>query len=95
MRFNADKCYILSINSKSSHYYQLNGTILKEVEDNPYLGLTISNDLRWTKQVGKTTAKASSALGFIRRNLQQCPQETRLQAYISLVRSQLEYGAVI
>ena len=95
MRFNADKCYILSINSKSSHYYQLNGTILKEVEDNPYLGLTISNDLRWTKQIGKTTAKASSALGFIRRNLQQCPQETRLQAYISLVRSQLEYGAVI
>ena len=95
MKFNASKCYILSINQKSSHYYQLNNTFLQEVEDNPYLGLTISNDLSWSKQIDKTAKKASSSLGFIRRNLSRCPKETRLQAYLSLVRSLLEYGAVI
>ena len=95
MQFNASKCYILSINKKSSRYYQLNDTILQEVEDNPYLGLTISNDLKWSKQINKTAKKASSSLGFIRRNLHRCPKETRLQAYVSLVRSLLEYGAVI
>ena len=35
------------------------------------------------------------ALGFVRRNLQNCPKETRLTAYISLVHSLLEYGASI
>ena len=38
MSFNAKKCYILSIKSKSSHFYQLDNTILKEVPANPYLG---------------------------------------------------------
>ena len=28
MSFNAKKCYILSIRNKSSHFYQLNNTIL-------------------------------------------------------------------
>ena len=47
MRFNTKKCYILSIRQKSSHFYQLNGEILQQVDSNPYLGLTISEDLQW------------------------------------------------
>ena len=41
--------------------------------------------------------KASSTLDFIKRKkeLKMCPKKTRLQSYISLVRSTLEYGAVI
>ena len=34
MSFNADKCYILSILKKSSHFYKLKNTILKEVSHN-------------------------------------------------------------
>ena len=45
MRFNAKKCYILSIRQKSSHFYQLDGEILQQVDSNQYLGLTISEDL--------------------------------------------------
>ena len=44
MQFNSKKCYILSIKKSSSFYYQLDNTILKEMPNNPYLGLTISND---------------------------------------------------
>ena len=37
MRFNAKKCYIIGINSKPTHSYQLDGHILQEVQENPYI----------------------------------------------------------
>jgi hypothetical protein len=51
MRFNAKKCYILSINKKSNKFYSLDNHILQEVQDNPYLGLQISNDLKWSMHI--------------------------------------------
>ncbi|KAK3097708.1 hypothetical protein FSP39_012355 [Pinctada imbricata] len=95
MKFNAKKCYILSINKKTSKFYQLNQHILQEVQDNPYLGLQISNDLKWNTHINNVCKKASSTLGFIRRNLRNVPQNCRKTAYISLVRSIMEYGATI
>ena len=94
MKFNATKCYTLPIKQKTSFMYQLDNTFLKEVSSNPYLGLNISDDLTWNFHINSMCKKASSTLGFIRRNLQRCPKETRLSAYVSLVRSTLEYGAV-
>ena len=95
MQFNAKKCYVLSISRKSSYYYQLNDTILQDVKSNPYLGLNISSDLKWSNHVNSVCKKASSTLGFIKRNLKHCPETTRHMAYVSLVRSVLEYGATI
>jgi hypothetical protein len=68
MRFNAKKCYILSIENKSQRYYNLSGHILQQVQNNPYLGLQISDDLKWTKHITNVTKKANSTLGFLRRN---------------------------
>ncbi|KAK3089266.1 hypothetical protein FSP39_002210 [Pinctada imbricata] len=96
MKFNAKKCYILSINKKTSKFYQLNQHILQEVQENPYLGLQISNDLKWNTHINNVCKKASSTLGFIRRNpLRNVPLNCRKTAYISLVRSIMEYGATI
>ena len=95
MRFNATKCYILSIKSASSFMYSLNNTILKSVPNNPYLGVLLSNDLQWSDHISKITKKANSTLGFLRRNLRKCPPKCRLNAYLSLIRSTLEYGSVI
>ena len=89
------KGYILSIIKKSTYFYQFYNNILKEVPNNPYLGLIISNDVKWTTHINKLCKKASSTLGFIRRNLHHCPLTTRKSAYISLVRSTLEYRAII
>ena len=69
MSFNATKCYILPVKKKSSFYYQLNDTILKEVTTNPYLGITISNTLKWSQHINNVCSKASCTLGFVRRNL--------------------------
>ena len=95
MKFNATKCYVLPIKKKSSYFYQLNNTILQEVTSNPYLGINISNDLKWSNHINSVCKKASSTLGFVRRNLLNSPKASRLTAYISLVRSLLEYGSII
>ena len=86
---------ILSINKKTDKFYQLNNHILQEVQDNPYLGLQISNDLKWNIHINNTCKKANATLGFLRRNLRNVPQECRKTAYIALVRSIMEYGATI
>ncbi|XP_071480876.1 uncharacterized protein [Diadema antillarum] len=95
MCFNAEKCYTMSVCSKSSYFYQLNSHILQHVHDIRYLGVTISDDLKWEKHVAKTTQKANWVLSLLRRNLYFCPANVKRTAYTSLVRSLLglEYGA--
>ena len=70
MSFNAKKCY-LTVNKSgpsSSFFYQPNDTILQGVDNNPYLGLLISKDLKWATDIDKISKKASSTLSFITRN---------------------------
>lgn len=95
MRFNASKCYILSLQTTSNFYYKLCDTILKTVPTNPYLGILFSEDMKWSPHIEKICKKANSTLGFLRRNLYRCPTICKKNAYISLVRSTLEYGAIL
>ena len=79
----------------SNYCYQLDQHIIEQVKTNPYLGLSISDDLQWGNHISKITSKASCTLGFLRRNLLQCPQECKQLAYLAMVRSTLEYGCLI
>ena len=93
MKFNAQKCYILPTKARSSFLYSLGGVILKQVQQSPYRGVHISADLKWSTHISDICKRAGSTLGFLQRNLRNCPQECRRLAYISLIRSSLEYGA--
>jgi hypothetical protein len=95
MCFNAKKCYILSLKKKINTHYDLNGHTLEQVSSNPYLGLQISEDLKWKEHINNIFNKANSTLGFLRHNLQHCPQDRRKTAYITLVRYIMECGAII
>ena len=98
MNFNATKCYVMHIHRNKnpfSKFYQLNGHILQQVSEIPYLGVTIRDDLQWSSHINKITAKANSSLGFIRRNLRKCNLNFKQTAYISLVRSLLEYSCSV
>ena len=95
MRFNAKKCYLMSINQKSTHFYLLDGHILQQVPDNPYLGVTLSDNMKWNSHISKISKKATSTLGFLKINLKHCPQDSRRTAYLSLVRSTLEYSSIV
>ena len=51
--------------------------------------------MKWHKHISNVTKKASSTLGFLRRNLRTCPIDCRQIAYISLVHPIMEYGATV
>ena len=97
MSFNATKCYTMTLGTGklSSKFYLLNKTILKTVPTNPYLGILFTDNLTWSNDISKSTKKANSSLGFLRRNLTHCPKNCKRNAYLALVRPILEYGAVV
>ena len=75
--------------------YSLTGQVLEEVMDAKYLGVTLSNDLEWSKHIATMTNKANSKLSFLRHNLKGCPEKLKQTAYFSLIRSFMEYGATV
>ena len=98
MNFNPSKCVILSMSrseSKLTKFYTLDGVILEHVQEAKYLGVILSEDLKWAKHIQFITAKANSTLGLLRRNVHHCPEKLREQAFISLVRSRLEYSSTV
>ena len=72
-------------------HYTLDNHILEKVKNNPYLGVSISDDLKWATHINKICNRANSTLGFIRRNLKKCDKKFKESAYISLVRFVLDY----
>ena len=53
-------------------------------------GVTLSNDLEWSKHFATITNKANSKLLFLRRNLKGRPEKLKQTAYFSLIRSFME-----
>ena len=98
MKFNAKKCYIMRIHRGTkpiTSMYTLDNHVLEQVQDNPYLGLLISENLKWSSHINKISKRANSTLGFLRRNLKHCPKSLKETAYFSLIRSVLDYSATV
>ena len=99
MRFQPVKCNMMQITRKRIKKihasYTLEGTALENVESFKYLGVTITNDLRWNTHVSNICTKANRTLGYLRRNLYACPQEVKEAAYKGLVRPVLEYSGSV
>ena len=73
----------------------LHGHQLQHVNSVKYLGLTVSNDLRWDKHVDRVVAKANNTLSFLRCNLNIHNPKVKAHACKSLVRPLLEYSSSI
>ena len=100
MRFNASKCEIMRISRTAKpinfiSMYKLCNTNLREVSMAKYLGITITNNLTWSTHIGNICNKGNPKIGFLWRNLQNCPRNLREQAYFALVRSSLEFGSAV
>ena len=59
--------------SKVQANYTLVGTVPENVKSIKYLGVTITNDLKWNTHISNVCTKANRTLGFLRRNLYSCP----------------------
>ena len=97
MSFNTKKFYCMHIGrliTRATNFtYQMNGQTLETVTQYPYLGVTISDDLRWNLHVDSVSAKATRVLNFLRRNISCCPPNAKAVAYKTLERPKLEYAA--
>ena len=99
MRFQPVKCNMMQLTRKHLNKihasYTLEGTVLKNVNNIKYLGVTITNDLKWNTHISKIGIKANRTLGFFRRTLFSCPQDVKEAAYKGMMRPILEYGSLV
>ena len=95
MHFNPDKCSVLRVTRKRKSIdtkYVMLGKTLNQVQHRPYLGVEFSHNLSWDYHIKNVSTKGHRILNFLRRNLSGCSQDTKSQAYKSLVRPGLEYA---
>ena len=96
MRFQPVKCNMMQLTEKNKIQasYTLEGIVLEDVESIKYLGVTITNDLKWTAHISNVCTKANRILGFLRRNLFSFPHRSSLQGY-GAPHAVLEYGSSV
>lgn len=99
MDFNASKCKVLSITRSHDPIvfnYCMNGTPLEKVGSFKDLGVVVDETLSFTEHVNSTISKSSKVCGFIKRSLGfNAPTSVKLQLYLTLCRTVLDYGSVL
>ena len=96
MRFQPHKCHIMHLTRNRTikqTKYTLKKTILNVVENTKYLGVTISNDLRWNTHINKACTKANNLLNLLKRNLKSSDSHSKEMAYKNCIRPILEYSS--
>ena len=76
MKFNKDKCKVLTVHNSHKIFhiegfnspYSLEGFPLKTVDVEKDLGVDITPELNWEHQILRLCSKASQKLGLLRRN---------------------------
>ena len=99
LKFNVSKCSIMHLaclRSPPVRFYTLGGEVICSVSESKYLGVVLSDNdgsssSQWKAHIDSMVSKDSQKLGFLRRNLRGSPYKLRELAYVTLVRSSLEY----
>ena len=79
MRFQPVKCNMMQLTNKRINKieasYTLEGTVLENGDSIKYLGVTITNDLKWNTHINHICTKANRTLGFLRRNFKMLKKQ--------------------
>ena len=98
LRLNVTKCALIRCSRSLTpivHHYTLNNSFLKEIDQHLYLGIMLNKTLSWLSHISNIAKKASNTLNFIKRNLSDCSREVKAQAYLTMVRPQMEFASVV
>ena len=98
MSFYPSKCQVIHVTRRKTPLqtkYHLHGCVLESVPSAKYLGVTISEDLKWSEHTNNITKKANQTLGFLKRNIRVHNKDLKSTAYKTLVRPQLEYASTV
>jgi hypothetical protein len=93
MPFNVSKCTAMHMGRKNVETeYNMSGWKLVKSSNGKDLGVTISNDLKPSKQCLEAVKQANRMLGLISRSFEFKSQKVILTLYNALVRPHLEYA---
>ena len=98
MSFNPSKYQVIHVTRRKTPFqtkYYLHGCVLESVPSAKYLGVTISEDLKWTDHINDISKKANQTLGFLKRNIRVHSRDLKSTAFKTLVRPQLEYAPTV
>ena len=93
IRHFADGC--VCYREKDPCFIYSGGKVLENVENIKYLGVTITDYLRWNTHVSNICTKANRTLVFLRLNRYAFPQELKEAAYKGLVCPVLKYSGSV
>ena len=72
VKFNPTKCEVMRISHKKdkrSTWYNITGTVLRNVSNYKDLGVIMASDLKWSKHVEQIVHKANRVLGLLKRTV--------------------------
>ena len=98
VKFNPSKTkYILISNKKikSNLNIFLNSNKIEEVPYYKHLGITFSNDFKWTKHIDEIVKRANMKIGALLRIQDSLLRKDKSKIYTTMIRPALEYGGVI
>jgi hypothetical protein len=88
---NAEKTKFVMFGQKKSSKIQVGPGYVEESEAEVLLGVKISKNLTWTKQVEKLRLELSRRVGIIRRLSHQIPRHTKMKVLTPIFTSKLQY----
>ena len=98
LAINPTKSSLLVISrcrSKPQVHVTINSSPVASVDSVKYLGVTITNDLKWNTHIAYTCKSAKRRLGLLYRNFRQADQRTLSQLYKALVLPKLDYCSCV
>ena len=99
LKFNPDKCHVLSLgkieNTQYTHRYRICQQEMEHVFEEKDLGATFDSDLSFSEHMANKINKANSISGLIRRSFTFLDCNTFKKLYRAFVRPHLEYGQSI
>ena len=90
MFFNPEFLRITNKQSRIPFQCTIQSTLIREVTQAKYLGVTLNSKLTWSNHISNITSKANSVYGFLRRNFNTCPAKTKSALYKSMLQPILE-----
>ena len=96
---NDDKTHILVVRKDKNHpeelSFQAGNSTIKEKSSEKLLGMTVSNDLKWTDHLSKLEGYLRQRLFTLRRIEQQIPRSLLKRVADGIFMSKLRYGIAI
>ena len=94
MAFNIEKCKVMHLGRLNPKYqYQMNGIVLKEVDQEKDIGIIVHSSMKPSKQCSEAARRANGVLGQISRSFHFRDRHVFLNLYKQFVRVHLEFAA--